>query len=157
MPEKKQMMMDKDNPVMLMSEAVKIFHDHMKKECGMLGIPAGWRHILFQLTLQDGVSQSVLVAKTRFRPSTVSVALKEMQQHGYVSLREDSSDMRQTLVFQTEKALELNVRLQNSFREGEETVMKNLESEDRRILCRLLVKMLKNMINEGWCDSIEGF
>ena len=70
-------------------------------------IKEGYRSILLVLGKEDGISQLTISKETCLKPSTVSIALKKMENEGYVTRVNDSIDLRVSKVYLTEMGLEI--------------------------------------------------
>lgn len=126
---------------MLINDASKFFHDHMRRETEKLGIRDGYRQMLFHLCREDGVTQLDLVRLSRLRPPTVSVTLKKMEDEGYVTRRTDPHDQRQVRVYITEKGRQVNEQIRQRIEETEKILGEPLSPEDLQELRRILLKM----------------
>lgn len=126
---------------MLINDASKFFHDHMRRETEKLGIRDGYRQMLFHLCREDGVTQLDLVQLSRLKPPTVSVTLKKMEDEGYVIRQTDPHDLRQVRVYITDKGRQINDQIRGRIEETEEILCESLSQEELAQLRRILLKM----------------
>lgn len=113
------------------------------------GLSRGYRHILFQLSKEDGVTQLSLVQRTKLKAPTVSVALAKMEEHGLVRREADEKDLRQVRVYITEKGRELDRQIRQKCRETDKIMMAGISESETEQLKATLKKILENMLGEG--------
>lgn len=113
------------------------------------GVSKGSRHILFHLERSDGITQLQLSKLTHLTAPSISAAVVKMEQEGLVVRRNDSEDMRQVRVYLTDKGRQLNDLIKQKSRETEDMMLKGLSDDEQEYMCRLLKKMLTNMVENG--------
>lgn len=134
-------------PMMLVNEVSKLFKNILVRENENL--QSSYRHLLFHLAHEDGVTQLRLAKLTHLKPPTVSVTLQKMERDGYVVRRQDENDLRQTLVYLTDKGREHNERIWQKIGEIDKKVMEGIAPEDVETVKRVLAQMRNNIFEEG--------
>ena len=135
-------------PMMLLRDVQKLFDHFIRAEHEQVNMQSSCRHLLFHLSIQDGCTQLQLAKLTHLKPPTVSVTLQKMEHEGYVTRRSDENDLRQTLVFLTDKGREYNQKIRNRIHELEEIVMNDITAEEKEVLMKLLSRMRDNLSEE---------
>jgi len=135
-------------PMMMIHDVQKLFGHFIRAEHEQLNSQASYRHLLFHLSIRDGVTQLHLAKLTHLKPPTVSVTLQKMEHDGYVTRRSDENDLRQTLVYLTDKGRDYNARIRERIDGLEEIVMKDITKEESDMLIGLLTRMRDNLASE---------
>ena len=140
---------------MLINEVSKLFDDSIRRRSvnyptyehfgGKKGF--GARHILFRLAecKGSGISQSALVKRTHLTAPTVSVALQKMEQQGLIRREQNPSDMRETMVFITEKGEDFHDFIRKSIAETQDEMFDGISAEEIEQLRSTLMKIRENM------------
>ena len=71
------------------------------------GISGNQQIYIFQICHHPGISQEQLAQRIAVNKSNVTRSLAYLEEHGFVTRERDPEDRRQTLVYPTEKALEI--------------------------------------------------
>ena len=103
--------------MMVINELSKLFHDRVRTECDKNGIPSGYRHVLFYLAREDGISQLELVKRTHLKAPTISVSLQKMESEGLVIRKPDDNDQRMIRLYLTEKGKKLDELIRDKLKE----------------------------------------
>jgi len=135
-------------PMMLLRDVQKLFDHFIRAEHEQVNMQSSCRHLLFHLSIQDGCTQLQLAKLTHLKPPTVSVTLQKMEHDGYVTRRSDENDLRQTLVFLTDKGREYNLKIRNRVQQLEKIVMSDISPEEKEVLMKLLSRMRDNLTKE---------
>jgi len=135
-------------PMMLLRDVQKLFDHFVRAEHEQVNMQSSYRHLLFHLSIQDGCTQLQLAKLTHLKPPTVSVTLQKMEHDGYVTRHSDENDLRQTLVFLTDKGREYNQKIRNRISELEKIVMNDITPSEREVLMELLSRMRDNLSKE---------
>ena len=106
------------------------------------------RALFWSLVHRDGVTQLELAQSTRLKPPTVSVALKRMEEQGYVRREADPMDMRAVRVYLTDEGRALDESHLDRIRRIDEIAMRGISEEETKLLRALLIKMRNNLANE---------
>jgi len=120
----------------------------MRAEHEQVNMQSSCRHLLFHLSIHNGCTQLQLAKLTHLKPPTVSVTLQKMEHDGYVTRRSDENDLRQTLVFLTDKGREYNQKIRNRIHELENIVMNDITADEKEVLMKLLSRMRDNLTEE---------
>ncbi|MBE5818082.1 MAG: winged helix-turn-helix transcriptional regulator [Clostridiales bacterium] len=137
-----------DKPTMfLVSEVSKLFHDRLRALSDQMGIPDGYRHILFSLKYGDGKTQCEISQITHLKAPTISVALQKMEADGLITRVSDEDDLRQSRIFITEKGRETMHKFHANLVMTEEMVLSGLSDEEEQTLREILIKMRENFID----------
>lgn len=139
----------KPTPMMLINDVSRMTNNIVRREHDKYNLPASYRHIFFHLAHEDGCTQLQLVNKTKLKPPTVSITLQKMESDGYVKRITDESDMRQTLVYLTDKGMDLHKSMFEKILEIEEKVMTGITGEERDLMCDILNRVINNIIDEA--------
>ncbi len=133
---------------MLINDIGKMLHDKIRRESESFGISKGNYRIFYHLAHEDDLTQRDIVNMTHLSAPSVSVALRKMEDDGLVERRPDKSDMRNSIVSLTEKGREIDRKIFESVRNNEENMLDGFNEEERKILKKLLIKIVKNLISE---------
>ncbi|MBQ8509574.1 MAG: MarR family transcriptional regulator [Clostridia bacterium] len=135
------------NAMMRICDASKLYHDRMRRQSELDGLPASYRPLLFHLSkLPPGSTQLELVRVSHLKPPTVSVTLQKMERDGLVIRRDNEHDLRQTLVYLSEKGKAINERIHHSHVEGDRIALAGLTDDEIDTLSGLLNKVIDNLI-----------
>lgn len=147
----------KQTPLMLINDVSRMVNNVIRKDHDKYNLQASYRHILFHLSHEDGCTQLHLVNKTKLKPPTVSVTLQKMEAEGYVRRVNDETDMRQTLVFLTDKGRDLHEEMHKKIIEIDNKILTNITEEEQEILCDILKRMIDTIIDEAGGVHNHGF
>lgn len=136
-------------PMMLINEISKLFRDRIRDQ----NMQNSYRMLLFHLAIRGGRTQLELANMTHLKPPTISVTLQKMEADGYVRRVPNERDMRQTLVYLTEKGEEYN----RNIRKKIDIIDRNIESgfteEELQTLMSLLSRIRDNIRHQERFDS----
>lgn len=147
----------KPTPMMLLNDVTRMFNNIVRNEQDKFNLQPSYRHILFHLAHEDGCTQLQLVGKTRLKAPTISITLQKMEAEGYVERKNNKDDLRQSLVFLTEKGREYQERMFEKILEIDGKVMTGITPEESDILCDILKRMIDNIIDEAGGVRDHGF
>jgi len=147
LPKKRQ---DKNyNAMMRIHDAAKIYHDRLRRHSEHEGLPSSYRMLIYHLArMHPGVTQLELVKATHLKPPTISVTLQKMERDGLVTRRDNEDDLRQTLVFLTEKGIAIDERIHRLHEEGDAIALSGLSEEEVDMLSALLNRVIDNLLEE---------
>lgn len=134
---------------MLIGEISKITNVTIHKKSEMLGLPQGYRSIIFHLAHNDGITQLELSKLTRLKPPTVSVSLQKMEREGLVTRTADKDDLRKTIVSLTDKGKEIVKSITEVFDCYDKAITETLTASEAEQLKSLLMKVRKSIISES--------
>ena len=80
-------------------------------------------------------------------PPSMTVALRKMEEKGYVTRRQDEKDQRVVKIHLAPKGEECIEGIQRVIREMEEIVYQGISREEILLMKRLLAEMKKNLLN----------
>lgn len=136
----------KPTAIMLANEIARLFEGIMRKECEMLGMKSGYRHVLLHIAMQDGLTQLDIVKRSHLKAPTISVTLQSMEKDGLIIREQDKTDQRQTRIFITPKGRELDAHIQKKLKETDKKLLVGLNEQDIRQLEQLLFKVRENAL-----------
>ena len=96
--------------------------------------------------MKPGVTQLDLVKATHLKPPTVSVTLRKMEQDGIVERKSNENDLRETLVYLTEKGKAIDERIRVIHEEGDAAALAGLSEEEINTLSGLLNRVIDNLM-----------
>ncbi len=102
--------------------------------------------ILTSLSQHDNVTELMLCRDIKYSAATVSVAMKKMAYDDLLVLTVDPEDKRRTLITITEKGLETQKYLEESYRDLDNVLLKGITEKEKNLMLPLLKKMLKNVL-----------
>lgn len=94
---------------------------------------------------QEGIRQGELVQILHVKPSTVAVTMKRMERSEIICRKQDSSDMRVSRIFLTEKGRQLADRIQGILKENEEVLTEGFTEEELQLMKACFARMMQNM------------
>ena len=147
LPKKRQ---DKNyNAMMRIHDAAKLYHDRLRRHSDNEGLPSSYRMLIYHLArMEPGVTQLDLVKATHLKPPTISVTLQKMERDGLVTRRDNENDLRQTLVFLTEKGRTIDDRIKHLHREGDGIALSGLSEDEVDTLSGLLNRVIDNLLED---------
>ena len=136
------------NAMMRIHDAAKLYHDRMRRHSEQDGLPSSYRMLIFHLArMNPGVTQLELVKATHLKAPTVSVTLQKMERDGLVIRRSNDTDLRETLVYLTDKGKGIDNRIKIMHKEGDEIALGGLTKEEIETLSELLNKVIDNLLD----------
>jgi|GEM_PF-282563 Transcriptional regulators len=127
-------------PMMLINEISKLFRNRIRDE----NMQNSYRMLLFHLAIRGGRTQLELANMTHLKPPTISVTLQKMESDGYVRRVTNERDMRQTLVYLTEKGEEYNNNIRKKIDVLDKQLTTGFSDEELYVLITLLMKIRMN-------------
>lgn len=110
-----------------------------------LGLHPGQDMVLMELMREDGIRIVALSSKLGVEPPTATRMVGRLEARGLVTRNQDREDARCSRVFLTPEGRSLEVPLKTLWEENEEYLLRGLEAEERRELCRLLSRVRANL------------
>lgn len=132
-------------PMMLINDISRMFGARMRRAADEEGIPSGYRHLLFYLAHNDGVSQLELVKRTHLTAPTVSVTLQKMEHDGYITRTPDPDDQRQMKVCLTEKGQLIKRRSKDKADETEALAFADMSDTEIAEIKSYLMRIYENI------------
>lgn len=137
----------KYNAMMRIHDAAKLYQDRMRRYSEHDGLPSSYRMLIFHLAhMKPGVTQLELVKATHLKAPTVSVTLQKMERDGLVSRRDNENDLRETLVYLTEKGKAIDDKIKVIHAEGDTAALAGLSDEEIITLQNLLNRVIDNLL-----------
>ncbi len=110
-----------------------------------IGLYAGQDMFLWQLSQEDGLTQSQIVERMCVQPPTVSKMLDRMEKAGLVRRTPDPEDSRISRVYLTEQGRHCEHTVRDVWRNLEQRISESLSVEERVLLRRLLLQVHANL------------
>jgi len=95
--------------------------------------------------MRGGRTQLELANITHLKPPTISVTLQKMEADGYVRRVPNERDMRQTLVYLTEKGEEYNKNIRMKIEKIDKEVASGFTDEELKALVSMLTRIRDNI------------
>ena len=114
------------------------------KRMETLGLKPSQAGILFILNCEGGISQRQLADKIGIRPSSMTVALRKLEEQGYIRKEPDAKDQRIILSRRGKECIE---ELEGVMKDMEEMLYQGITPEERMLLRRLILEMRENLLN----------
>ena len=135
------------NAMMRIHDAAKLYRERMRRQSEHDGLPSGYRMLIFHLAhMPPGVTQLDLVKAAHLKPPTVSVTLQKMERDGIVVRKSNEEDLRETLVYLTDKGKAIDERIRVIHKEGDEVALTGLSDEEITTLSSLLNRVIDNLM-----------
>jgi DNA-binding MarR family transcriptional regulator len=138
---------DRISPMMLIRDVNKICDDYIRNQT-QFNIQDSFRNLLFHLNFNDGCTQLTLANLTHLKAPTVSVTLQKMEREGYVIRKPNKDDLRQTLVYITEKGKQYNEHVCKTIKSIDNEIFEGVSEEEQKKLSDVLQKVLSNLIKK---------
>ena len=135
-------------PFMAINDLSRVFHHRLRALAEEAGVNESYRHLLFHLSRNEGVTQLELARATRLKPPTISVTLRKMEEDGYVVRESDENDLRAVKVFLTEKGRAFEAESRRVVRTMDAQAREGLSEEDVATLMNLLDRIYFNLTGE---------
>lgn len=117
------------------------------KKTEALGIKPGQAVILFMLGCKGGLSQKQLAQEIGITPPSMTVALRKMEESGFILREPDDEDQRVIRIRLSEKGKQYVDEIKSILEEMEELLYEGISSEERMLFRRLLIEMRDNLLN----------
>lgn len=117
------------------------------------GLTRSQWQLLYSLYKQDGQTQSDLADSLSMAKPPLGKIVDRLQEHGWVTRKEDPTDRRAKRVFLTDKVYPLIEPLEHIVSDIGETATEGFSARDRKALNVLLGRVhanLVNAVNEGY-------
>lgn len=117
------------------------------KKTEALGIKPGQAVILFMLGCKGGLSQKQLAQEIGITPPSMTVALRKMEESGFIMREPDDEDQRVIRIRLSEKGKQYVDEIKSILEEMEELLYEGISPEERMLFRRLLIEMRDNLLN----------
>ncbi len=111
------------------------------------------RSLLFCLSCEEGITQLELSRRAGLKPPTVSVALKHLEDEGYIVRKVDDDDKRAARVFLSEKGQALERENKERFRSVDNEMMRGFSEDEIALLRSMLLRIRDNLENPKGKDE----
>jgi len=128
-------------------QAIPIFHQYDLKP--------GAAGILFTLDKSGSLSQRELADKVGITPPSMTVALRKMEEKGYISRKHDENDQRIFRIEIQEPGRRCAALVKQAMLQVEETLFKDFANEEKLLLRRLLLQMHSNLMQQNHWNEEE--
>ncbi|MBQ7321972.1 MAG: MarR family transcriptional regulator [Clostridia bacterium] len=132
---------------MLINHISRMFDERMRSL-----LPAGHpmtqnscRFIMGHLSHHDGITQQELVSNTNMKAPTISVALRTLEEEGWVKREQDPGDLRSVRVYLTEEGRRVDEEFREKLRKTDQLLMQGISEEEEETLIRLLLAVRENI------------
>ncbi len=105
------------------------------------------RALLFCLSCEEGMTQLALSKRAGLKPPTVSVALRHLEEEGYVIRETDADDKRAARVYLSEKGHTLQRENYERFQRIDSQMMRGFTPEETEALRKMLLRIKENLEN----------
>ncbi len=139
----------KQTCVMLINEISKLFHDRMRQRGERSNFKPTFQSILRVVARDPGLSQLEIAGRVHLAPPTVSLALQKMEAEGLIRREPDARDLRQVLVYLTDKGREMDDIMRHTAESTDKLITKGLTKEELETIYPILVKMRDNIADGG--------
>ncbi len=146
---KKRRQSDAYNGMMRIGDISRLYRERQRQLSGQDGLPCSYRMLLFHLAhMRPGVTQLELVKAAHLKPPTVSVTLQKMERDGLVIRRSNEKDLRQTLVYLSEKGQQVDRTIRETHADGARIALEGFTPEEHEQLCHLLDRVIDNLVED---------
>lgn len=136
---------------MLINHISRMFDERMRAI-----LPAGHpmtqnscRFIMGNLMQHDGMTQQELVNNTNMKAPTISIAIRNLEDEGWVRREQDPEDLRSVRVYLTEAGRAQDKAFHGKLRELDRAMMQGFSEEEEEMLIRLLLAVRENIRPEN--------
>ncbi len=137
------------NPMMRIGDTAKLYRDRMRHFSELNGLPSSYRMIIFHLAqMKAGVTQLDLVHATHLKPPTISVTLQKMEHDGLVIRRDNENDLRQTLVYLTDKGKKIDECFRKIHQDADAAALRGFSEKELEAFAEFLNRVIDNLLAE---------
>jgi DNA-binding MarR family transcriptional regulator len=119
----------------------RVATQYRSEQLAPLGLKACHGSYLFAICHCPGITQDQLARRIFINKSNVARQLVALEEAGFVERKPSPEDKRATLVYPTQKALDVLPQIGRIFREWEALVAQDLTEEERALAVKMLAKM----------------
>lgn len=110
--------------------------------------------ILLSLEKHGALSQRELADRVGITPPSITVALRKMENQGYVKKRPDQYDQRVIRIELQEAGRECLEKLHKNMKQVEESVFHGFTQEEKILMRRFLIQMYENIMEQNnWSEE----
>lgn len=111
-----------------------------------IGLKPSQAGVLFVLNCEGRLSQRELAEKIGITPPSMTVALRKLEDRGYIVKEPDKEDQRIIRILLSDKGKECIEELKGIMDSMEELLFQGISSEERMFFRRLVLEMRKNLL-----------
>ncbi len=111
--------------------------------------------ILFTLNCRGKLSQRELAREIGITPPSMTVALRKMEELGYVAREPDEKDQRIIRIMITEKGRVCVDKIRGVTSSMEQIMYQGIAQEERLLLRRILIQMVENLLNSKDLSGVD--
>lgn len=115
------------------------------KRMEILGLKPSQAGILFILNCEGELSQRSLADKIGIKPPSMTVALRKLEERGYIRKEQDEKDQRIVLIRLSEKGRECIESLKGIMSDMEEVLYQGITPEEMMLFRRLVLEMRESI------------
>ena len=108
----------------------------------------GQAGILVILQMMGPMSQRELADRVHITPPSVNVDVQKLEKLGYVRKEQDEKDQRMTKIHLTDSGEKTIENMHDIIQRTEDTLLKNMSTEEKILCRRLLLQMSDNLFQE---------
>ena len=127
------------------SETAEFLREKLSQE-GLPSLASSHGNILYQLSIQDGLSMGELSTRINRNKSTTTALTKKLLELDLIQKKETQTDKRQTLIYLSEKGLSYTKKCSDISKKLLECFFKNFLPEEKNTLLKLLNKVSNNFL-----------
>ena len=131
----------------LFNQVFNAYRINLEKSLIEIGLHSGQVFILFSLWFEDGQRQNNIAKSLNLSSPTVNKMVKSLAEAGFLSIQNDESDGRASLIFLTERGIAIRPIVEQLWQNLEDDVYSNLTETEKIVLFQLLEKTLKNLLS----------
>ncbi|MEZ3485462.1 MAG: MarR family transcriptional regulator [Lachnospiraceae bacterium] len=125
------------------------------KRMETLGLKPSQAGILFILSCEGELSQRSLADKIGIRPPSMTVALRKLEERGYISKEQDAKDQRIVRIRLSGKGKECIEALEGIMSDMEEVLYQGITPEEMMLFRRLVLAMRENLLGSKDLKGID--
>lgn len=136
-----------DNSIAKVSQIHSLTADFLKKrlaERGFDDFASSHGYILYQLSVNPGITMKELAAKINRDKSTTTVLVRKLEKAGLVKVQTDTTDKRSKLLSLTQKGNEYNQMTNQLSQELLATFYKGFSQQEKEEFCAFLDRIKGN-------------
>ena len=136
-----------DTSIAKVSQIHSLTQEFLKKrlaENGFDDFASSHGYILYQLSVNDGITMKELASKINRDKSTTTVLVRKLEQAGLVNVQVDPADKRNKLLSLTPKGNEYNQMTKHLSQELMTTFYKGFTQEEKQMFCDFLERIKAN-------------
>ncbi len=129
------------------NELAHKFRKAVREESERNGIPSSYFHVINCIGMIDEnkINQKDISEFLKYKPSTISITLSNMENDGLIERVKDDNDNRNTLVKLTKKGEELSKKIKEIFMVIEDKLTNSLDKNELECFSKITVKLVETL------------